>query len=172
MGTMAGAAAMLQNATMSVRTLMRSCWFVLVGIGSAWVGPAHASLGGDLASVLADAAEWHGAVQDSPLQQYDVEEILTDNGLRVREFLDRKGIVFAVAWSGPTVPDLERLLGPPRFVTYTTALAARTRLGLQRSVRVATPELVVESTTQLRNCTGRAYLPAMIPGAVVTADLR
>jgi hypothetical protein len=169
---MAGVAAMLQNATMSVQSLTRGCLFVLIGIGSAWAEPARASLGGDLASVLNDASEWHGAVQDSPLQQYDVEEILTDNGLRVREFLDRKGLVFAVAWSGPIVPDLGRLLGPTRFVTYTTALASRTRLGLQRSVRVATTELVVESETHLRNCTGRAYLPDMIPSAVATADLR
>jgi hypothetical protein len=144
---------------------------VLVAIGFLWMGEARAGLGGDLASVLDDAAELGGAVQSSPFPQFDIEEIVTDNGMRVREFLNRKGIVFAVTWAGPITPDLQRLLGR-QFAVYTTALTARTRLGLQRSVRVATPDLVVESEGHLRNFSGRAYLPAMLPIGVSTAEIR
>lgn len=165
---MAHTVVMSHNGRMSVRSVARSCLFVLVAL---WVGEARASLGGDLASVLDDAAELRGAVQASPLQQFEIEEIVTDNGMRVREFLDRKGIVFALTWAGPAAPDLQRLLGA-QFATYTTALTARAHLGLQRSVRVATPDLVVESVGQLRNFSGRAYLPAMIPVGVSTAELR
>ena len=163
---MADTAVMLQNADMTVRSVC-----VLVAIGSLWVGQASASLGGDLASVQDDAAELHGVVQTTPFQQFDIEEIVTDNGMRVREFLSRKGIVFAVTWAGPAAPDLQRLLGA-QFAAYTTALTARTRRGLQRSVRVATPDLVVESTGHLRNFSGRAYLPALLPIGVSTAELR
>jgi hypothetical protein len=163
---MADTVVMLHNADMTVRSV-----FALVAIGSFWVGQAYASLGSDLTSVLEDAAELHGAVQASPFQQFDIEEIVTDNGMRVREFVNRKGIVFAVTWAGPAAPDLQRLLGA-QFATYTTALTARTRLGLQRSVRVATPDLVVESTGHLRNFTGRAYLPALLPIGVSAAELR
>jgi hypothetical protein len=161
---------MLQYADMGIRSVQSSL-LVVLGIGSLWAGEARASLGGDLTSVLDDAAELHGAVQASPLQQFEIEEIVTDNGMRVREFLNPNGIVFAVTWAGPATPDLQRLLGA-QFEVYTTALAARPRLGLQRSVRVATPDLVVESEGHLRNFTGRAYLPAMIPINVSTAELR
>jgi len=171
MGSMADALVMLHNVDMAVRSVARSYPFVLVAIGSLWVGEARACLGGDLTSVLDDAAELHGAVQTSPLQQFEIKEITSDNGMRVREFLNRKGIVFAVTWAGPAAPDLQRLLGT-QFAVYTTALTSRTRLGLQRSVRVATPELVVESAGHLRNFTGRAYLPAMLPVGVTTAELR
>jgi hypothetical protein len=162
---------MLQNEDMGVRSVPCAL-HVLLGIGSLWAGEARASLGGDLTSVLDDAAALHGTVQASPLQQFDLEEIVTDNGIRVREFLNRNGIVFAVAWSGPVTPDLQRLLGAQQFAVYTTALAARPRPGLQRSVRVATPDLVVESEGHLRNYTGRAYVPALIPANVSTAELR
>ena len=161
---------MLQNEDMVIRSVPGPL-LVLLGIGSLWIGEAHASLGGELTSVLDDAAQMRGTVQASPLQQYDIEEIVTDNGMRVREFLNRNGIVFAVTWAGPTAPDLQRLLGT-QFSVYTTALAARPRLGLQRSVRVTTPELVVESEGHLRNFIGRAYLPSMIPADVPATELR
>lgn len=165
---MADLVVMLHNADMVVRSVTQVC---LLAIGSLWVAQARACLGGDLTSVLDDAAELHATAQDTLLQQFQVEEIVSDNGMRVREFLDRKGIVFAVTWAGPAAPDLQRLLGT-QFASYTTALTARTRLGLQRSVRVATPDLVVESVGHLRNFTGRAWLPAMMPTGVSTADLR
>jgi hypothetical protein len=168
---MAEALMMLQNIDMAVRSLARHYPFVLVAIGSLWVGEARACLGGDLTSVLDDAAGLRGAVQTSSLQQFEIKEITSDNGMRVREFLNRKGIVFAVTWAGPAAPDLQRLLGT-QFAVYTTALTTRPRLGLQRSVRVATPDLVVESAGHLRNFTGRAYLPAMLPIGVSAAELR
>ena len=118
---------MLHNADMSVRSVARHYSFVLVAIGSLGVGQARACLGGDLTSVLDDAAELAGAVQTSSLQQFEVEDIVSDNGMRVREFVNRKGIVFAVTWAGPAAPDLQRLLGT-QFAVYSTALATRTRL--------------------------------------------
>jgi Protein of unknown function (DUF2844) len=157
---------MLHNADMTVRSV-----FVLIAIGTLWVGQARAALGGDLTSVMDDAAELHASVQASSLQHFEIEDIVTDNGMRIREFLNRKGIVFAVTWAGPAAPDLQRLLGT-EFAVYTTALTARTHLGLKRSVRVATPDLVVESEGHLRNFTGRAYLPAMLPIDVSTAEIR
>ena len=52
---MAGSTVMLQNEDMAVRSIQGSL-LVLLGIGSLWVGEARASLGGDLTSVLDDAA--------------------------------------------------------------------------------------------------------------------
>ena len=135
------------------------------------VAPVRAALGGDAASVASDADALHGVIHSTPLQQYDIHEITSDNGMRLREFLDRSGLVFAVAWSGPAMPDLQKLLGAS-YKTYTTALAAQNHPGLKDSLRVATSDLVVESGGHMRAYSGRAYLPALIPAGTSPADLR
>jgi Protein of unknown function (DUF2844) len=168
---MADRAIVLQNVVMDVRAVRQASSVFILGIAAVWAGQARASLGGDAASVLADASELHGVVQSSTLRQFEIQEIVTDNGMHVREFLNRDGIVFAVTWTGPAMPDLQRLLGA-QFAVYTAALAARDHLGLHRSVRVATSGLVVESDGHLRSYVGRAYLSAMIPTDVSIADLR
>jgi Protein of unknown function (DUF2844) len=134
-------------------------------------GSARAALGGDAASVRADTDEMHGVVRSTLLQYYDVQEITTDSGMRVREFLNRNGIIFAVTWSGPAMPDLQRLLGT-HFAAYTKALTELNQSGLQKSLRIASSELVVESGGHLRAYAGRAYLPALIPSGTPASDLR
>jgi len=151
------------------RSLVRVLAFA--AMSALWGGPACAGLGSDAAGVVADGDELHGALNSTSLPQYDIEEITTDTGMRVREYLGRDGVVFAVSWSGPVLPDLRRLLGT-HYVEYTAALAALTRPGLHRSVRIASSELVVESGGHLRAYAGRAYLPARVPAGISTADLR
>ncbi len=144
---------------------------LLIGMSALWIAPAHAALGGDAASVVADEADLHGNATTELRQQYDVQEITNDAGMRVREYLDRAGNVFAVSWSGPVLPDLQRLLGA-HFTQYATGLAALRHPGLQRSVRLSTPEFVAESAGHLRAYAGRAYLPALVPAGVLAAELR
>jgi hypothetical protein len=131
--------------------------------------PACAALGGDAASVRADAEELRGTVQSTSLPLYDIHEITNDDAMRVREFLTRDGTVFAVTWEGPVVPDLERLLGSsfPSFVE-----AAAKQPGVPRFLRVTLPDLVVESGGHMRAFSGRAYLPMLLPAGASTADLR
>jgi len=143
----------------------------LWAVTSLWVGLAHASLGGDAASVQADADELHGRVQPQPQGPFEIQEIVTDNGMQVREFLNRAGVVFAVAWQGPVMPDLQQLLGA-QFPAYTAALAAQERPGLHRPVRVAIADLVVESEGHLRAYVGRGYLPTLVPTGVSIGQLR
>ena|SRR3984957_6922631 len=152
-------------------SVKRGLLFLVLGLSLIWVQPVRAALGSDAASVLTDGAELQGAVNSVPGQQYDIDEINAASGIRVREFLNRNGIVFAVTWSGPVVPDLRMLLGSS-FGSYTKAVAALKQPGLQRSLRIATPELVVESGGHMRAYSGRAYLPLLIPPGASTADLR
>jgi hypothetical protein len=144
---------------------------LILGIASLGGGPARAALGGDAASVLADGAELHGAAHADVRPLYDIQEIAADTGMRVREYLNRDGVVFAVSWSGPIMPDLQHLLGT-HYEAYTAALAALNHPGLHRSLRVALPDLVVESGGHLRAYAGRAYLPLAVPAGVPTAELR
>jgi hypothetical protein len=120
--------------------------------------------------VLADAVASKGTVNTVVRQQYDIQEFTADSGVRVREYLNREGVVFAVSWSGPVLPDLQRLLGT-HFAEYTAALAALDHPGLHRSVRVASSTLVVESGGHMRAYAGRAYLPALVPAGVSPAEL-
>jgi hypothetical protein len=164
-------AIVLHNAPMVARAVTPALLLLTLGLITLRVELAHASLAGDAASVSSDADALHGVVQASILQQFEIQQIVTDNGIQVREYLNREGTVFAVTWAGPVVPDLQQLLGA-QFAAYSAALAARDHLGLHRSVRVATSSLVVESDGHLRAYVGRAYLPAMIPIGVSAAELR
>jgi hypothetical protein len=134
------------------------------------VQAAHASLGGDPASIVADAAGIRAVDLVTSAQGYDIYAITAESGLRICEFADRTGRVFAVSWSGPVTPDLSRLLGAS-FATYTAALANMAQRPLHRVVRVVTPTLVVESGGHMRAFSGRAYLPALLPAGMPVSDV-
>jgi hypothetical protein len=158
----------LQNPPMRYPVKLSLLLLILAG---GTIQPARANLGGDAASVAADAAELHGVARSTPLPQYDIEEITSDSGMRVREFLNRDGIVFAVTWSGPVVPNLRTLLGSS-FESYIKGLGALKHPGTQRSLRLASGDLIVESGGHMRAYGGRAYLPPLIPAGASPADLR
>jgi len=137
----------------------------------AWTGQADAALGADAGSVQADASRLNGNLSQLSFVAYDVTEIDCADGTRIREFLSRDGVVFALTWSGPLQPSLQPLLGH-YFDAYLQALAAAPPAGQPRPLRVATPQLVVEAGGHMRSVAGRAYLPALIPAGVSTGELR
>ena len=136
-----------------------------------WSPPAGAYLGSDVAGVEADARILQGTVSIRTFAGYDVQQIAAAAGQTVREYLTRDGQVFAVTWSGSAPPDLAQVLGP-HFHQYAAGLVALDHPGLKRSVRVATPALIVESSGHLRAYSGRAYLPALLPAGVELAAIR
>jgi hypothetical protein len=156
---------------MTLRLVKPVVLLAVLGINPLCVGSAHASLGSSGASVLDDASALNGAISIEIRQQYSIREISAETGMHVREFLNQDGVVFAVSWSGPALPDLQQILGI-HFAEYSAALAALTHPGIHRSVRVASSGLVVESGGHLRAYAGRAYLPALVPAGVSAADLR
>lgn len=152
-------------------TLSNAIRHTLIVTGLTWAGIARAGLGGDTASVDADAATLHGAVSvraDTPVRMLEIE---VDNGIQVREWLDAAGVIFAVSWNGPAQPDMRQLLGS-YYAQYTTALSALPTLGRVRAVHVRTEDLLVESDGHLRAYSGYAYLPARVPAGVATTTLR
>lgn len=168
--TVTNAIDVLQNPKMIHRTIKRAALLLMVG-SPLMVGSAHAGLGGDAASVPMDAEQLQSVVHTTALQGYDIHQFSSDNGVSVREFVNRQGIVFAVAWNGPVVPDLQRLLGS-YFADYVKALAALKPAALRRPLHIATPDWVIESGGHLRAYNGRAYLPALIPTGTPASDLR
>jgi hypothetical protein len=160
----------LQNSKMIIRSKSFGLPAFL-GISLLCAGSAYAGLGSNTASVQDDASALNGAISVEIRQQYSIREISAETGMHVREFLNQDGVVFAVSWSGPALPDLQQILGT-HFAEYSAALAALTHPGFHRSVRVASSGLIVESGGHLRAYAGRAYLPALVPAGVTLADLR
>ena len=137
----------------------------------AGLGPciASATLGEPETSVQADVAKLKGSIKVTDHASYRLHEIQMVSGTVVREFVASDGKVFAVAWNGPTIPNLRQMLGQ-YFDNYVTAAKAKhaghTHLQIQQS------DLVVQAAGHMRAFSGRAYLPQAVPSGVSVGDLR
>ncbi len=124
--------------------------------------PARASLGGTQASVETDRLQVGGTVRVLPSAAYTVHELQTPSGTVVREYVSPSGIVFGVAWHGPSMPDLRQVLGA-YFDRYVEAAAKRKARG---PVAIKQPGLVVQSGGHMRGFVGRAYIPEALPQGI------
>ena len=102
---------------------------------------------------------------------YSLQETRLANGTTVREYVNRDGIVFAVAWRGPVLPDLHALLGE-HFNTLQKE-TARARLAGRRGgpVNVEQGTLVLRSRGRMRNFSGHAYAADLVPSGVKIQDV-
>jgi hypothetical protein len=89
----------------------------------------------------------------------------------VREFIAPSGIVFAVTWNGIARPDLSILLGSYNG-EYESALNRTARVHGRRSRSIRTDRVVVEHWGHMRDLSGRAYDPSLIPGGVSLEEIQ
>ncbi|HEX9022576.1 MAG TPA: DUF2844 domain-containing protein [Geobacteraceae bacterium] len=129
------------------------------------VHPAAATLGEKADSVTPDRKALSAVQRPSVTRQnYTVHE-LDAGGNVVREYVSPSGVVFAIAWSGLSHPDLGTLLGA--YVGgYRQALQRTPRERGKRHFRVNANGAVVEKWGHMRNVHGRAYVPALLPSGV------
>lgn len=129
---------------------------------------AHAALGQHVDSVANDAthlaAVSHASIVQGP---FTVHTIALPSGTVVREYVGANGIVFGVAWDGPTLPDLKTTLGAA-FDRFATASPSRGGGPLA----VSDNDLVVYSSGHLRAFSGHAYLPQALPAGVDAGVVR
>lgn len=100
---------------------------------------------------------------------YTVNSSVLANGTTVREYVGADGLVFAVSWNGPFLPDLRTLLGD-HFATMTAEAARRPRAG-HSQLRVDRPEVSIESTGHMRAYAGRAWIPARLPAGFTAQEI-
>ena len=96
-----------------------------------------------------------------------MHELQLPSGTVLREYA-AGGNVFAVAWNGPTMPNLKQILGQyfPEFVAGVAAGPVNHRhLQLQRG------DLIVQSSGRMRAFAGRAYLATHLPAGVSADDV-
>ena len=102
---------------------------------------------------------------------YTVSELTLESGTTIKEFLDTRGVVFAVQWAGPVMPELADLLGI-YFKTFQSHSEHMRSQGLFRtSVNMSTTDVVVRSNGRMRNYFGSAYVPVLVPAQVNIDDI-
>ena len=139
-----------------------------------YITSAQATLGGDSASVEADRVTMkveHAARQTLATSgSYTVHETALPSGTVVRQYVSNNGIVFAVAWNGPFIPDLKQLLGL-HFDTMVARQSKQSNAG-HRFFSQHEADLVIESGGHQRSFAGRAYLISAIPVNVTVQEIQ
>jgi hypothetical protein len=147
---------------------------LLVPLALGYVATAHAVLGGSAGSVEVDRlhmnAKYAARTNAPAVGNYTIQEMTLPSGTSVRQFVSStSGVVFAVTWSGPFVPDLRQLMGS-HFDKMVARQTGTSQAG-HRFVRQQYSDLVVESGGHPRSFTGRAFLPAALPAGVALQDI-
>lgn len=136
-----------------------------------WILPAFATLGEDVSTVHADQARIHAVETVKQKSAYTIHELQSPTGMAVREYVSPAGKVFAVAWHGPSMPDLKQLLGS-HFEEYQQALQAQDQRARRGPIFVQLPDVVVQLGGHMRDFVGRAYLPDQLPSGVRAEEIR
>jgi hypothetical protein len=145
-------------------------WTLAVATVCGAMSPAFAGLGDPAAAVARDRATLRAdAVTTTTMPMYDRHEMTTGDGASVREFAAHDGTVFAVDFSGPSMPDMKTLLGS-QYDHYLTATTAHR--GNHHVMTFTEGGLVVTIVKAPRGFTGHAVLPALVPAGADLGDLR
>lgn len=102
---------------------------------------------------------------------YTVSKTTLDNGTTISEYASPAGLVFALSWEGPFMPDLGSLLGSYFSAFKTQADASRTTRNIGTPVGIDAGKVVVRSSGRMRNYSGYAYAPDLIPSGVTISDV-
>ena len=100
---------------------------------------------------------------------YRVHELQLPSGTVLRQYVSRLGLIFAVTWSGPAMPDLRQSLGR-YFDPYVAGVEAN-RTG-HRQLRFQASDLVVHAGGHMRTFSGVAYLQSAVPAGVSPEELQ
>lgn len=117
------------------------------------------------------ALQLRSAATSAVASLYTSSSTQLDTGTIVTEYAAPNGIVFAIAWQGPVLPDLATLLGS-YFATFRAeAELSRTQRNVGTPLRIDKGNLVVRSSGRMRNFSGNAYAPALVPAGLVITDV-
>ena len=131
-----------------------------------------AALGQD--STLAPPSTAPAAQQQSVIKRsiqsavatYSTASTVLPSGTELTEYINASGKVFAVSWQGPTLPDLNVMLGN-YFATFKGARERASRQwNVGTPVTASDDEVVIRSNGRMGNFSGHAYVLKMVPTGV------
>jgi Protein of unknown function (DUF2844) len=120
-------------------------------------GACHAELGGTTASILVEQKQFNSQLTSTQQNGYSTYTQTLASGTTFQEYASNTGIIFAVSWSGPSLPNLQTLLGN-YYGNYLSA-AQQSR----RSIYSSSDSLVIQSTGMMGAFQGFAFLPKQAP---------
>jgi len=133
--------------------------------------PSSAALGGDLSSVEADRIHMQAETKITQADAYTLHEMKAPAGTVVKEYVSPAGRVFAVAWHGLFLPEMQQILGA-YFQQYSAALQAQPKHYGRQPLNIQQPGLVVQASGHMRAYWGRAYVPEMLPQNVNADEIK
>ena len=135
----------------------------------AYAGLSHAALGGLPEQFNTEGTAVVSSVS-SAMPNYTMRATTLATGTHVREYITGSGVVFAVAWNGPALPDLKALLG--KYFDTMVAESKRAPRAGRSHIGVNLPEVVINSGGHMRAFEGSAWLPAQFPAGFSADDVR
>lgn len=153
--------------------MQRAFHYLLLTVTASLPLSVHAALGGNVEPVtnVNSQAIVRTPLRVIPSNGYTVHESISEAGVTVREYTSQQGTVFAVTWSGPSMPDLQQLLGG-YFPQFKDAMTERRSRGIRGPVTLQQDDLVVESRGHMRDFRGRAYAPNLLPPQVSVEEIQ
>jgi hypothetical protein len=139
----------------------------LAALMLARAGAGHAALGGPPEQF--DAPTQVSSVS-SAAASYLIRDTTLASGTQVREYVSDAGLVFALSWNGPMLPNLKALLGK-HFDAMVAESARMPRAG-RAQLAVNEPEVVIHSGGHMRAFEGSAWIPALLPAGFSADDVR
>jgi hypothetical protein len=113
----------------------------------------------------------HAARQSmAPTGSYSVHETALPDGTIIKQYVSNNGVVFAVTWNGPFLPDFRQLLGL-HFDTMVAHQAKKSNAG-HRLLNQHEGDLIIESGGHQRSFAGRAYLKSLIPTGIAELEIQ
>jgi len=146
--------------------LSRAAWSGIILLILTLPLPALAALGGDISSVQEDKAQMKGTLRSTEADAYTVHEITAPGNIVVKEYVSPAGKVFAIAWHGQFIPNMQQLLGTYFDQYAQAAKEQRESHPGHRPLNIQQPGLVFQSGGHMRSYVGRAYVPDMVPQGV------
>jgi len=132
--------------------------------------PGWAVLGEYENSVASDQQHMHAQLRQVARQGYSIKQLTSANGKTVREYVSPGGMVFGVTWQGPTLPDLQQLLGSAYYGQLQQAAQTRKRRGGPFIIK--NKDFVLVSGGHMRWFHGAAYVPSLLPAGIAAEVVR
>ena len=100
------------------------------------------------------------------------DSVITDaSGGVTHEYVNTQGVVFAVRWSGPVLPNFQALFGNHFSALQTEAERSRAARKRGAPLSMESDTLVMVSRGKMGHFTGYAYVPSLVPAGVNVDDL-
>src|SRR4029077_11386418 len=144
---------------------------------------ASAELGRDASSIDADRIRMQGSLlrisrvrgAGAPgldNDSFTIHEIQSSTGTSIREYVSPSGIVFAVAWTGPWMPDMRQLLGRYFDRYQRGAVAARRARRARGPLAIDDGEIAVRVVGHPRSFSGIVTATRLVPNGVRADAIR